>query len=163
MKKTRQFLSVSILLILVLFSPVRAAAATFNIDFEPNCAAVELVNLDTDTVVYQKNANERREPASTTKIMTFIVASEHIKDLEGTKITITKEVMDTLLGTGSSMSNIKVGDELTALQLMNCMLVPSGNDAALFLADYVGKGDIDAFVDMMNAKAKELGWYGYAS
>lgn len=160
MKKMRQFLSVSILLILVLFSPVRAGAATFNIDFEPNCAAIELVNLDTDTVVYQKNANERREPASTTKIMTFIVASEQIKDLEGTKITITKEVMDTLLGTGSSMSNIKVGDELTALQLMNCMLVPSGNDAALFLADYVGKGDIDAFVDMMNAKAKELGCTG---
>ncbi len=141
----------------ILFSSVTANAATFNINFDPNSAAVELVNLDTDSVVYQKDADAHREPASTTKVMTFIVASEHIKDLENTKITITKEVMDTLLGTGSSMSNIKIGDELTALQLLNCMLVPSGNDAALFLADYVGNGNVDSFVDMMNKKAKELG------
>lgn len=160
MKKMCRFLSVSILTILVLFSSIPANAATFNIDFDTNSAAIELVNLDTNTVVYQKNADARREPASTTKIMTFIVASEQIKDLEGTKITITKELMDTLLGTGSSMSNIKIGDQLTALQLMNCMLVPSGNDAALFLADYVGKGNVSAFVDMMNAKAKELGCTG---
>ena len=103
MKKMRRFLSVSILTILVLFSSIPVNAATFNIDFDTNSAAIELVNLDTDTVVYQKNADVRREPASTTKIMTFIVASEQIKDLDGTKITITKELMDTLLGTGSSM------------------------------------------------------------
>nr|WP_319487439.1 D-alanyl-D-alanine carboxypeptidase family protein [uncultured Caproiciproducens sp.] len=160
MKKMRQILSITILTILVVFSSFKANAATFNIDFDPSSAAVELVNLDTDTVVYQKNADVRREPASTTKIMTFIIASEQIKDLDGTKITITKDLMDTLLGTGSSMSNIKIGDQLTALQLMNCMLVPSGNDAALFLADYVGKGSVDSFVDMMNAKAKELGCTG---
>ncbi len=144
----------------ILFSSVTANAAVFNIGFDPKSAAVELVNLDTNTVVYQKNADVRREPASTTKIMTFIVASEHIKDLEGTKITITKALMDTLLGTGSSMSNIKIGDQLTAFQLMNCMLIPSGNDAALFLADYVGQGNMNSFVDMMNQKAKELGCTG---
>jgi len=160
MKKTILTLFTIIFTIGVLLSPVSASAATFNIDFQPTSAAVELVNLDTDTVVYQKNADTRREPASLTKVMTFIVASEHIKDLEGTKITITKAVMDTLLGTGSSMSNIKIGDQLTALQLMNCMLVPSGNDAALFLADFVGNGDVSSFVDMMNAKAKALGCTG---
>lgn len=144
----------------VFFSPVSASAATFNINFQPSSVAIELVNLDTDTIVYQKDADARREPASLTKVMTFIIASEHIKDLENTKITITKVVMDTLLGTGSSMSNIKIGDQLTAIQLLNCMLVPSGNDAALFLADFVGNGNVDSFVEMMNAKAKALGCTG---
>jgi serine-type D-Ala-D-Ala carboxypeptidase (penicillin-binding protein 5/6) len=144
----------------ILFSTVTASAATFNIDFATNSAAIELVNLDTGTVVYQKNADVKREPASTTKIMTYIVASEHIKDLTNTKITVTKEVVDKLLGTGSSLSGIKQNDQLTALQLMNCMLVPSGNDAALVLADYVGGGNVDSFVDMMNKKAQELGCTG---
>jgi D-alanyl-D-alanine carboxypeptidase (penicillin-binding protein 5/6) len=160
MKKKLLLLFSLVFTICICLSSVTASAATFNINFQPTSAAIELINLDTDTVVYQKNADVRREPASTTKIMTFIVASEHIKDLQGTKISITKEVMNTLLGTGSSMSNIKIGDQLTALQLLNCMLVPSGNDAALFLADYVGKGNVDSFVDMMNQKAKELGCTG---
>ncbi len=160
MKKKALSLFSLLFTVCILFSSVTANAAVFNIGFEPNSAAVELVNLDTNTVVYQKNADTRREPASTTKIMTFIVASEHIKDLEGTKITVSKAVVDKLLGTGSSLSGIKENDQLTALQLLNCMLVPSGNDAALVLADFVGNGDVDSFVDMMNQKAQELGCKG---
>lgn len=144
----------------VLFSSVTVCAAAFNIDFDTYSAAIELINLDTNTVVYQKNETARREPASTTKIMTYIVVNEHIKDLDGTKITVNKKVVDKLLGTGSSLSGIKENDQLTAMQLLNCMLVPSGNDAALVLADYVGEGDVDAFVDMMNTKAQELGCTG---
>jgi len=146
--------------ICILFTSVTASAATFNIDFATNSAAIELINMDTGTVVYQKNADARREPASTTKIMTYIVASEHIKDLEATKITVTKAVVNKLLGTGSSLSGIKENDQLTAFQLLNCMLVPSGNDAALVLADYVGGGNVDSFVAMMNKKAKDLGCTG---
>ncbi len=160
MKKKALSLFTLLLTFCILFSSVPASAAVFNIGFDTNCAAIELVNLDTNTVVYQKNADVRREPASTTKIMTFIVASEHIKDLTGTKITVTKEVVDKLLGTGSSLSGIKENDQLTAMQLLNCMLVPSGNDAALVLADYVGGGNVDKFVDMMNQKAQELGCKG---
>lgn len=146
-----------ILTVCVVCSPLTASAAAYQIDFDLNSQAVELVNLDTGTVVYEKNADQKMEPASTTKIMTFIVASEHIKDLQGTKITVKKEVVDLLLGTGSSLSGILEGEELTALQLLNCMLVPSGNDASMVLADYVGGGSIQKFVDMMNEKAKELG------
>ena len=100
----------------------QASAATFNIDFETYSAAIELVNLDTDTIVYQKNATARREPASTTKIMTFIIVSEQIQDLDNTQVTVTKEVVDQLLGTGSSLSGIKEGDVLTVMQLLNCGL-----------------------------------------
>ncbi len=154
-------LSLSILTaICISITPVPAKAAAFNIDFATNSAAIELVNMDTDTIVYQKSSAERREPASTTKIMTYIIVSEHIKDLDGTKITVSKSVVNKLLGTGSSLSGIKENDVLTAYQLLNCMLVPSGNDAALVLADYVGNGDVDAFVEMMNQKAKELGCTG---
>lgn len=140
--------------------PATAQAATFHINFPTNSAAIELENLDTGTSVYEKNPNERREPASVTKIMTYIIVSEHIKDLQGTKITVQKKILDELSGTGSSMSGIQVGDVATAYQLLNCMMVPSGNDAALALADYVGGGDVQKFVDMMNAKAKELGCTG---
>ena len=160
MKKKALTLFSLLFSICILFSSVTASAAVFNIGFDTHSAAIELVNLDTNTVVYQKNPDARREPASTTKIMTFIVVSEQIKDLDGTKIPVTKEVIDRLLGTGSSMSNIKIGDVLTATQLLNCMLVPSGNDAALILADYVGGGNVDTFVDMMNKKAQELGCKG---
>jgi D-alanyl-D-alanine carboxypeptidase (penicillin-binding protein 5/6) len=89
--------------------------------------------------------------------MTYIVAADHIKDLQGTRITVTKKILDELSGTGSSMAGIQVGDVATAYQLLNCMMVPSGNDAALTLADYVGNGDVNKFVDMMNEKAKALG------
>lgn len=157
MKKKLFPLFAFLMTIFIVCSPVPASAATFNIDFELNSQAVQLINLDTGTVVFEKNSDKRMEPASVTKIMTFIVAAEHIPDLEGTKITVEKRVVDLLLGTGSSLSGILEGEELTALQLLNCLMVPSGNDAAMVLADYVGGGDVQKFVDMMNEKAKELG------
>ena len=134
-----------------------AGAAVYNIDFETTAKAIQLVNMDTDTVVYQKDADKKMEPASTTKIMTYIVTVENIKDLDGTIITVTQRVVDELLGTGSSLAGVMAGEELTVMQLLNCMMVPSGNDAALVLADYIGGGDSQKFVDMMNEKAKELG------
>ena len=147
----------SLLILCTALPPAAAQAAVFHIDFPTYSEAIELVNLDTGTPVYEKNPNERREPASVTKVMTYIIVSEHIKDLQGTKITVQRKILDELSGTGSSMSGIHVGDVVTAFQLMNCMMVPSGNDAALTLADYIGGGDEQKFVDMMNAKAKALG------
>ena len=160
MKKKFPLLLSLLTVFAVVFAPFPAKAADFNINFPTASAALVLTNLDTGTVVYQKNPNEKREPASTTKIMTFIIVSEHVKDLQGTKITFTKKLYNELSGTGSSMSGLQINDVLTAYQLLNCMMVPSGNDAALTLADYVGGGDVQKFVDMMNAKAKALGCTG---
>jgi D-alanyl-D-alanine carboxypeptidase (penicillin-binding protein 5/6) len=150
----------ALLIFCAALTPAKAQAATFHIDFNLNSKAVELVNLDTGTSVYEKNPNEKCEPASLTKIMTYIIVAEHIKDLQGTQITVQKKILNELSGTGSSMSGIQVGDVATAYQLLNCMMVPSGNDAALTLADYVGGGDTQKFVDMMNEKAKALGCTG---
>lgn len=131
------------------------------IAFEPNFAlhskAIYLLNLDTDRELFEKNAHEKMYPASLTKIMTYLITVEHVTDINNTTVTIKKELLDSLLGTGSSMSNIKDGDTLSIKQLLQCLLIPSGNDAAVVLADFVGNGDIDAFVEMMNQKATSLG------
>ena len=95
-------------------------------------------------------------PASITKIMTYIVTSEHVNDIEHTNVTIKKAILDKLLGTGSSLSGIKANETLNINQLLHCMMIKSGNDAALVLADFIGNGNIETFVTMMNEKAKEL-------
>ncbi len=154
-KKIVCFLSV--LMTVWLLLPQGAFAASFQIDFDTACDAIQLVNLDTGSVVYEKNPDKHREPASTTKIMTYIVVYENVEDPENTTVTISEKIRDELLGTGSSLSGIQVGDVLTVSQLLRCMMIPSGNDAALALADFVGGGDVQKFVDMMNEKAAELG------
>ena len=135
-------------------------AANFNINFTPNTKAISFINLDTDTQVYSKNADEKMYPASTTKIMTYIIVSEKVSDLENTKVTVKEEVLKQLDGTGSSVSGIEPGEVLSVKQLLYCLMIPSGNDAAVVLADFVGDGDIKKFVNMMNEKAKELGCTG---
>lgn len=115
------------------------------------------MNLDTGISVYEKSANERCYPASTTKIMTYIITAENIKDFDNTKIKVKQSVLNKLNGTGSSTAGLEAGETLTVTQLLNCLMIPSGNDAALILADYIGDGDVSDFVKMMNNKAKELG------
>lgn len=154
--------SLSLFFALIIFScvvcfPITADAATFNIDFNTTTESITLINLDTDTPVYQKNPDVKRSPASITKIMTYIVVSEHVPDLEGTTVTVTNEILEILSGTGSSISGLAAGETLSVYQLLHCLMIPSGNDAALVLADYVGNHDVMAFVEMMNEKALELG------
>lgn len=157
MKKTVPIFLSFLVLLSTVFFPLTASAATFNIGFNTTSKSVMLINLDTDTTVYEKNIDDKRSIASLTKIMTYIVTVENVPDLEGTKVTINKDVIDSLLGTGSSLANLKAGDVLSIKQLLYGMMIPSGNDAALCLAHYVGKGDINKFVDMMNKKATDLG------
>ena len=161
MKKIRNLLGkvfcLAICCCVVISCIPNASAATFTIDFEPESEGVVLVNLDTNTTVYEKNADERLEPASITKIMTYVVVCDHVEDLENTKTTVSENINRELTGTGSSMSGVITGEELSILELLNLMMVPSGNDAALVLAEYVGGGDWHTFVDMMNEQAEELG------
>lgn len=135
-------------------------AANFNIDFTPSCEALYLYNLDTNTVAYDKNGNKKMFPASLTKVMTYIVTAENIKDFDNTKITVKKELIDSLLGTGSSVAGLKAEDTLSVMQLLHCLMIKSGNDAALVLADFIGNGNVDNFVEMMNNKAAKLGCNG---
>ncbi|MDP4120283.1 MAG: D-alanyl-D-alanine carboxypeptidase family protein [Bacillota bacterium] len=148
-----------VLFLMVPLSSVSVHAEGYDINFSAKTPTLLLVNLDTNSVVYSKNADQKRYPASTTKIMTYIVVSEHVPDLENTMVTVKKSVIDELNGTDSSMAGLdKIeGKKISVLNLLNCLLICSGNDAAMTLADYVGGGSIQKFVDMMNAKAKQLG------
>lgn len=138
---------------------VPANAANYKNSVKVASKSALLVNLDTGQTVYEKEADKKRYPASTTKIMTYIVVAEHVNNFKNTKVTIKQSVLDILNGTGSSLANISqhVGQKMTVLDLLYSMMVPSGNDAAVVLADYVGGGSIEKFVSMMNKKAKELG------
>lgn len=123
--------------------PAHAEGFAFNWDQDsenttgPHCKSIFLLNLDTDTVAYSLNPDEELPMASMTKIMSYIVAYETIPDIENTVITVPQSVQDELEGTGSSLAGVTVGEELTGLQLLYLMMVPSGNDAALTLAKYV--------------------------
>ncbi len=103
-----------------------------------------------DEVLAEHNADERRPMASTTKIMTALVALE-LADLDE-EVTISERAA----GVGESEANLVVGETWTIRELLTAMLVRSANDAAVAVAEAVG-GSIEDFVGMMNTKALELG------
>ena len=153
----KKVISLFLLISLNIIFIMRSNALNFGVELQTFSKSIELINLDTNRSVFQKNSHERAYPASTTKIMTYIIVVENVKDISNTKIKITSKVIDQLLGTDSSLSNIREGDELSIEQLLECLMISSGNDAALVLADYVGNGSVDEFVGKMNQKAMELG------
>lgn len=147
------------LLVIFFVSSVPAGAVSFSNKLDIKSKSALVVSLDSGQAVYEKDADSKRYPASTTKIMTYIVAVENIDDIENTRVDIKKNVLDKLKDTESSTANLvnHVGKKVKVIDLLYGMMVPSGNDAALVLADYVGEGDVNKFVEMMNDKADELG------
>ena len=114
--------------------------------------AAYVYNLETGSVMYQKNQNDLVYPASTVKLMTAIVAYENSPDLQKT-VTASQ---DAVKATSGSNMSIKAGETFTVEQLLYGLLVTGANDAANVLAENIG-GSIQGFCDMMNEKAKEIG------
>ncbi len=112
------------------------------------------INLNTGTVVYEKNSVQQVFPASTAKLMTAIVAYENIPDLD-IRITISKDVVRNASGVNMAL---KVGEVFTARELLYGLLVRGANDAALLIAEHVAGTEKD-FCKLMNDKAKEIGAY----
>ncbi|WP_031087365.1 D-alanyl-D-alanine carboxypeptidase family protein [Streptomyces sp. NRRL WC-3549] len=109
-------------------------------------------------------ADESVPMASTTKIMTALVVLQHPEWLER-QITVKQEYRDYVTENGASTADLQTGDKLTARQLLHAMLIPSGGDAAMALADSFGEGDtqqarIADFENQMNAHAQQLGLTG---
>ncbi|SEF74986.1 D-alanyl-D-alanine carboxypeptidase (penicillin-binding protein 5/6) [Caloramator fervidus] len=115
-----------------------------------NCIAATIIDQDSGRILYSKNGNKILPMASTTKIMTAIVALErgNIKDI----VTISKKAAST---PGSS-AGLKAGDKVTLEELLYGLMLKSGNDAAVAIAEHIG-GNVQNFVRMMNDKAVELG------
>lgn len=114
-----------------------------------------LLDLDAREALYAKGAFNRVYPASITKIMTGMLALRYgnMDDI----VTITAENLN--LEAGSQVCGFMEGDQLTMNQLLHCLLVYSGNDAAGAIAQHIA-GSTEGFVDMMNSYAAELGCTG---
>lgn len=119
--------------------------------------AAMLINPDTNMVLYEKNADEKRYPASITKVMTALLTLEQVSDLNET-VTCTEEDWAEITA-DSSNADIKVGEQVKVIDLLYALMLPSANEAAYMLARHVG-GTSEAFVDMMNTRAAELGCTG---
>lgn len=117
--------------------------------------AAILIDMDTGRILYEKNADKKVYPASTTKIMTGILVLENCGDRLGDIVTA-GEIVNDIIGTGASHIGICVGEELTVEQLLCAVLIASANEACDVLAEYMC-GSVDEFVALMNKKAEELG------
>lgn len=153
MKKLIIFTLILILALTSVAIPVQAQ--DYSSYVELNCEIDYMISLDDGSVIISKNADKRAAPASMTKITTALVVLQNCPDLNET-ITVSKVALDTLLGTGSSLSGLKAGEQMSVKDMLNCLLVPSGNDAAVVLAQHVA-GSQAKFVEMMNECVQELG------
>ncbi len=127
--------------------------------------AVYMVNTDTGDVVYKKNEDKKMYPASTTKIMTAVIALEKVKDWNE-KVSVPYACFDEFYSGDPNKSDVSnaaiepLQDNLTYKDVIYALMLPSGCEAANILAYNIGGGDMNKFFDMMNAKAKELGCTG---
>lgn len=113
-------------------------------------AAAVLVDRDSGSILYEKNAFRRRDPASTTKIMTAILA------LELGRLDDVVKVSAYAASTPGSTMRLRAGDQYTLEQLLYGLLLESGNDAAVAIAEHLA-GSEAAFATIMSQKAKEIG------
>lgn len=118
-------------------------------DIHINSRSCVVLDRKSKTILFGKNENKQVKMASTTKIMTAIVIIENY-DLNK-EITVSKKAA----GTGGSRLGLRTGDKITVHDLLYGLLLRSGNDAAVALAETVG-GSIEGFAELMNQKAKEL-------
>jgi D-alanyl-D-alanine carboxypeptidase (penicillin-binding protein 5/6) len=114
-----------------------------------------VIDVDNELILAQKGATDRISPASMTKILTVLVAAEHISDLTDT-FEITYDIENYSYVNDCSNVGFSVGEKVTVEDLFYGTILPSGADAALGLAVYVA-GSEEAFVELMNEKIEELG------
>lgn len=135
-----------------IFPDISSINVSSEVTTEPtiNSRAAIIYERSSGTILFRKNENEKRKMASTTKIMTAIIVIEksNLEDI----VTISKKAA----GTGGSRLGLHTDDKISVHDLLYGLLLCSGNDAAVALAEYVG-GDVSNFANFMNSKATELG------
>ena len=126
-----------------------------------DATAALLIDLDSDQVLYDQDADQQRYPASITKIMTALLTLEAVGRGEldlSTEVTVDAAALADITE-DSSTANLKAGEVISVKDLLYCLLVSSANEAANILAMTVC-GDIPTFVERMNQRAQELGMTG---
>lgn len=150
---------VSLLLAAALLTGAASAAgeegAAEQPDLDLSAASAVLMEKETGALLYEKESHQQLEPASVTKVMTLLLIME---DLDSGRLS--KEDLVTVsaaaAGMGGSQVYLKEGEQLSAGELIKCIAVVSGNDAAVAMAEHLA-GSEAAFVERMNRRAQELG------
>lgn len=148
-KKKLIYILILLTFFFCIFPYFNYAATSVNV----NANAAILVDLSSGKIIFEKNAYEKMYPASTTKIMTAILALENSK-LSDTA-TVSQNAVSSVPLTYTN-ANLQVDEVLTMEQLLHVLLIPSANDAANVIAERIA-GSTESFASMMNTKAKELG------
>jgi len=138
-----------LMLLIFLFSTYTFTYASEDLNLSGQAAI--LIDYESGAILYEKNMDERLYPASTTKILTAILAIEYGKMDE--MVTVDPEVISLTKGSHIALDYY---EEVSFEDLLNALLIQSANDASLALAKHIA-GSIEGFVEMMNEKAKELG------
>ena len=135
-----------------ILSDIESIETDSNIAQEPtiNSRAYVVIDRKSNTILIGKNENQKKKMASTTKIMTALIVIEH------TNLSDTVEISKKAASTGGSRLGLKTGDKISVSDLLYGLMMRSGNDAAVALAEYVS-GSISNFAELMNHKALELG------
>lgn len=153
MNEGRRGTVATVLVLLALALLVPAGTARAQDDGAPDVQAPSaiVVELSTGDVVFGRRQDVQRGIASTTKLMTALVALEREPDL-GRRITVPSYPASA----GESLANLHAGDRMTLRDLLTGMMLPSGNDAASAIARAIG-GSVPRFVELMNDRSRELG------
>ena len=138
---------------LILLFSLRTKAEELNlVNYGNNAIMIEPL---TNTIIYKKNENERKAPASMTKLMTMLLIMEAI---DNKKISLNDEVLVSSNSSkmGGSTIFLEENMKISVLELLKGIAIASGNDAAVAMAEYIA-GSTSSFVEMMNDKVKKLG------
>ena len=139
------------LIFLFTLFPLRAQA----VELDVGGKSALLMDVETGTVLYEKNAHEKLSPASVTKVMTMLLIMEAI-DSEKIGWNDMVTASESAAAKGGSQIYLKVGEQMTVSDMLKSIAVSSANDCACAMAEHIA-GSEAAFVEMMNRRAKELG------
>jgi len=137
------------------FSSTALAASDQQVDMAPHATSAVLLEVDSGTILFDKNANEKLPPASITKIMTLLLIMESIERGE-LKLTDKVRTSEKAASMGGSQIFLQAGEEMTVEDMIKGISIASGNDASVAMAEHIG-GTEEAFVAKMNERAKQLG------
>ena len=144
-----------VLAVLLLTGTASAQEAAAPSPLELSAPSAVLMEKETGTILYEKEAKRQMEPASVTKVMTLLLIMEALD-----RGRISREDVVTVSarasGMGGSQVYLKEGEQMTVGELVKCITVVSGNDATVAMAEYLA-GSESAFVQQMNQRAQELG------
>ena len=151
----QKFIIVFFIIILIITNFLSISLADSELSNSLNITAESAILIDNNSgkILYRKNEKEKKYPASTTKIVTAIIAIENFNLSD--KVTVGYNAISAV-PSGYSVASLQVGEELTIEQLLQVLLIHSANDAANVLAEHIG-GTIESFATIMNTKAQEIG------